>query len=264
VTRYYERSAWTSAPRPVERLVALSPAQVRGLAVHCTGSATLLGPQASLQGSARRLEGDRAFHTGTRGWSDIACTAAIDAEGRVFDCRGTHHRPAANGSTTGNHQYGAVLWLLGTDERPTVAMVEAFRDWRRTRWLTRYPHATAVIGHRDLYATTCPGAETYALIRSGSLTEGGTVPLTDAEIDAIATRTRDKLLAVTYGNQADGTPFTLGMLWGEVRMNALRAATGVDIEALASAIVAKLPAGSASPQLIAGAVADELAARLKG
>jgi hypothetical protein len=263
VTTYYERSAWTSTPRPASKLVRMVPPQVRGVAVHYTGSTTPLGSAASFPLSARRLEEERAFHTTDRGWADIAYSAAIDVEGRVFDCRGIEYRSAANGNATVNQQYGAVTWLLGAGDQPTAAMVNAFRDWRRTRWLARYPHATAVVGHRDLYSTGCPGAPTYALIRSGTLTDGGTVPLTDAEIDAIATRTRDKILSVTYGNQPDGTPFTLGMLWGEVRINAIRAATGIDIEALANTIVAKLPPGNVNPRLLASAVADELALRLR-
>ncbi|HEY6797729.1 MAG TPA: peptidoglycan recognition family protein [Kineosporiaceae bacterium] len=262
MTMYYERSVWTSAPRPVDRLVPLDEASVRGVAVHFTGSSSPLGPTASLQGSAHRLEEVRTFHAQVRGWSDIAYQCAVDVDGRVFDCRGIGYRPAANGNARVNEQYGAVTWLLGAGDQPTTTMVEAFRDWRRTRWLARYPHATGVVGHRDLYPTECPGEPTYALIRSGVLTAGGTVPLTDAEIDAIATRTRDKILGVTYGQQEDGRPFTLGMLWGEVRVHAMKAATGIDLDALASAIVAKLPAGAVDPQRLAAAVADELAMRL--
>ena len=266
MTQYYERSAWTSTARPVGDLVRMSPAQVRGVAVHYTGSATPLGPRATLQLSARRLEDERAFHTKGRGWSDIAYGVAVDVEGRVFDCRGLEYRSAANGNATVNQQYGAVTWLIGVGDQPSAAMVNAFRDWRRTRWLARFPQATAVVGHRDLYSTECPGDPAYALVRSGALTSGGTVPLTDAEIDAIATRTRDKILAVTYGNQPDGRPFTLGLLWGELRVNAIKAATGVDIEALAAAIVAKLPPGSAGAVdtgALAAAVADELSLRLR-
>jgi len=283
VTEYYGRSAWTSSPRPADRLVPLDPGQVRGVAIHHTGSATPLG-RTTLQRSARRLEDERIVATGVRGWSDVPCQAAIDVDGRVFDCRGIDHRPQANGNPTANAHYGAVTLLLGAGDDPTPAMVEAFRDWRLTHWLTRYPRATAVVGHRDLYPTDCPGPAVHDLIRSGALggdqsvpatpTSGGSVPLTDAEIDAIAVRTRDRILAVTYGSQPDGRPFTLAMLWGEVRVNSLRAATGVDIEALATAILhrlaageAGLPAQAAPPGLdahaLAVAVADELAARLR-
>jgi hypothetical protein len=251
----------------VSKLAAMNGSEVEGVAIHYTGSSKPLGSTATSALTARRLEDERRFHTGAppqgRGWTDIAYQVAMDVEGRVFDCRGIGYRSAANGNATVNHEYGAVTWLLGVGDRPTAALVNAFREWRHEYWLPRYPRATKVVGHRDLYATACPGDATYALIRSGALTKGDDVPLTDSEIDAIATRTRDKLLAVTYGNQPDGRPFTLAMLWGEVRVNAIKAATGgVDIDALATAIVSKLPPGQADPRAIATAVADELATRL--
>lgn len=266
---YFQRSAWTSTPRPVSKLAALVPLDVEGLAVHYTGSTTPLGQTTSLALSARRLEDERRFHTDPppqgRGWSDIAYNIAMDVEGRVFDARGIAFRSAANGNADVNRRYGAVTWLIGVGDKPTPALVDAFREWRQTHWLVRYPHATAVVGHRDLYSTECPGDQAYALVRSGVLTTGVDVPLTDAEIDAIATRTRDRILAVTYGNSPDGKPFTLAMLLGEVRVNAIKAATGVDIDidALATAIVAKLPPGQADPRAIAIAVANELSTRLQ-
>jgi hypothetical protein len=265
--QYYQRSAWTDVQRPVDKLVPLTSSEVLGVAVHYTGSSRPLGQTATLALSVRRLEDERAFHTGPppsgRGWSDIAYNVAIDVEGRVFDARGIAYRSAANGDATVNRKYGAVTWLIGVGDTPTPVMVNAFTQWRQEYWLGRYPHATKVVGHRDLYATECPGDPAYALVRSGKLTPGVDVPLTDAEIDAIATRARDKLLAVTYGTDNAGKPFTLAMLLGEVRINALKAATGVDVNALASAVVAKLPPGQADPHAIAVAVADELATRLK-
>ena len=73
----------------------------------------------------------------------------------------------------------------------------------------------------------CPGPiragqRAEILRRARTLRAGGTdVPLTDAEVDRIATATRDKILAVTYGTGGDGKPFTLAMLLGEVRVNVL-------------------------------------------
>jgi hypothetical protein len=265
---YHQRSDWTDAARPVDKLVRLDPAEVVGVAVHYTGSTRPLGSTASVALSRRRLEDERVFHTSAppqgRGWSDIAYNVAQDVEGRVFDARGIAYRSAANGNAAVNRQYGAVTWLIGVGDRPTPAMIDAFKEWRREYWLARFPRATTVVGHRDLYSTECPGDPAYALVKSGALTkEVDDVPLTDAEIDAIATRARDKLLAVTYGNQPDGKPFTLAMLLGEVRVNAIKASTGVDVNALATAIVSKLPPGQADPAAIATAVADELSLRLR-
>jgi len=265
--QFYQRSTWTDVQRPVDKIVQLTSSEVLGVAVHYTGSARPLGQTATFALSVRRLEDERAFHTAPppvgRGWSDIAYNVAIDVEGRVFDARGIAYRSAANGDATVNRTYGAVTWLIGVGDKPTPVMIDAFKQWRQEYWLPRYPRATTVVGHRDLYSTECPGDPAYALVRSGELTTGVDVSLTDAEIDAIATRARDKLLAVTYGNGLDGKPFTLAMLLGEVRVNAIKAATGVDVNALATAVVAKLPPGQADPNAIATAVADELSLRLK-
>jgi hypothetical protein len=248
----------------------MNGSEVEGIAIHYAASEEPFGPVATLATTVRRLEEERRLHTTPQpdgpGYVDIAYQVAMDVDGRVFDCRGIGFRSDSNGNEADNHEYGAVTWILGIGDRPTAALVNAFRLWRQEHWLPRYPRATKIVGHRDLCPTECPGDSTYALIRSGALTKGVDVPLTDAEIDAIATRTRDKILAVTYGSQPDGQPFTLAMLWGEVRVNAIKAATGIDIDALASSIVSKLPPGQGGhidPQTIAVAVADELSSRLR-
>ena len=90
--------------------------------------------------------------------------------GRVWDCRGVAYRPAANGDRAVNGSHGAVTLLLGPDEQPTAAMVEAVRWLRTAVWLARYPRATEVVGHRDLHSTDCPGPRVYALVRDGTFT----------------------------------------------------------------------------------------------
>ena len=169
MAHYYGRAAWTSSAPPVARLVALDPAHVRGIAVHHTGSSVPLGGRSTFRRSARRLEDDRLLVTADRGWPDIAYQVAVDVDGRVFECRGLEFRPQANGNATANAQYGAVTLLLGAGDELTPAMIDAFGEWRRTRWLARYPTAIAVVGHRDLYPTPCPGHAVDALIRSGTL-----------------------------------------------------------------------------------------------
>lgn len=171
MTTFYPRSAWTAIPRPVNKLVRLNAATLLGVAIHYTGEKHL-GQTTSVELSARRLEGERRFHTDPppdgRGWSDIAYGTAFDQAGNVFDCRGIDWRSAANGSSYANTTYGAVTFLLGVDDRPTPAMIMAFREWRTNYWLKRWPNADKVVGHRDLYATECPGLA-YDLVRNGAL-----------------------------------------------------------------------------------------------
>ena len=51
-------------------------------------------------------------------------------------------------------------------------------------------------------------------------------PISDADVERIALKTRDMLLATTYGTYTDAAgkaqPFTLALLFGELRVNLLR------------------------------------------
>ena len=116
-----------------------------------------------------------AQHVTGNGWTDIAYQYAIDQAGRCFQLRGFEYRSAANGTADVNRRFGAVTFLIGTGDTPTVAAVEAFRAWRAHVWLPQYPRAVKVAGHRDLHATQCPGTALYRLVTSGALSR---VPVT--------------------------------------------------------------------------------------
>jgi len=202
VVLYMPRGAWTSwTPDPKKLVHLVGP---EGVAVHYPGTDRALAPLAE-QGDriAGLLEAERRDHVDVRGWTDIAYSAAIDQAGRVWDCRGWAWRPAANGSVDANARYGAVTLLVGVGEQPTDAMIQAFRWWRRLLFLTRYPGARAVVGHRDLIATACPGDLVTDLIRRGVLSQAWNTP-TPLE-DEMATYVRpddahrpgDGILAVT-------------------------------------------------------------------
>lgn len=83
---------------------------------------------------------------------------------------GTAYKSAGNGDQAVNSSHGAVLLLLGDNESPSDAMVGAVCWWRTTMWLPLFPHATAVVGHRDLHATNCPGTAAYRLVTAGTFT----------------------------------------------------------------------------------------------
>lgn len=188
---YLPRSAWTSAPKP-DGLVRLDPGLVRGDAQHWPGGNVDFGGKTQAQ-IGSYLEGIRRFHTGTRGWTDIAYQQAIDPEGRIWELRGIEHKSAANGDTIPNALYGATLWLVGPNERPTQAQVTAYQTARQDRWLKRYPTATQVKRHSDVRpdGTACPGPYVGALVTTGTLAQPPSeddMPLTDAEIATIATR----------------------------------------------------------------------------
>jgi hypothetical protein len=163
LTEFLPRTAWTRILRP-DNLAQLSSLDLKGVAVHYTGSTKPLGSTATLAQSADRLQAERAMHVNDRKWSDIAYNYAIDQAGRVFELRGLTARSAANGDVPRNKAYGAVTFLIGVGDTPTPAAIDAFRHWRKEVWLPKYPYATKLVGHRDLYNTECPGDALYALL----------------------------------------------------------------------------------------------------
>lgn len=249
-TTYYPRSIWTSVQRSTG-LVHLNSSVVHGIAVHYTGSVRL-GQAATLAQTISRLEGERRFHTNPppagRGWTDIAYQVAFDVEGRVFDCRGIGFRSAANGNALTNSTYGAAIFLLGVGDHPTTEMIEAFRDWRYRFWLKRYPNAGEVVGHRDLYNTSCPGDPTYELISRGTLAARPDSPVTAKEGDM---PTVDQIVAGIMNYVPPGQAFNAATLlhrgYEQAALNttiliAMRNGEDMDclVSAIADAVVARL------------------------
>lgn len=235
LVQYLGRSAWTSTPRP-SGLAALDANRVEGLAIHWPGSSASLGGVPTLAQSAHRLEQERVQHTSrsssdpTKPWSDIAYSFAVDQAGRIFDLRGVDARSAANGDATVNAHWLACTVLLGKGDAPSGEAVEAVRWLRSNVILKRYPHATRVVGHRDLHQTACPGDALYALVRSGAFTHpAGTTPatnpivtggadVTEAEMDTLIGKMAAdgdllnaiaKRVGVYYGVHIPGDPKTL-------------------------------------------------------
>lgn len=170
MVEYLPRSAWgarTAKPGPGN----LDPAKVRGVALHWPGMGNRrIGSQATVASS---LRGWQAFHMDPppngHGWSDIAYQVAVDQGGRAWTLRGLHEQSGANGDATVNHQYGAILLVLGTGEQPTPEMIATVRgvvaDFRQL-----YPGADAIVPHSAIRPdpTDCPGDITRGLIHAGT------------------------------------------------------------------------------------------------
>ncbi|GAA3045153.1 hypothetical protein GCM10020229_65470 [Kitasatospora albolonga] len=96
-------------------------------------------------------------------------TAVVCPHGSVFEGRGAHHQTAANGNGALNRGHYAVCAMLGDSglTEPTEAMLNGLRD--AIEWLRRDGGAGPEIrGHRDGYATSCPGEPLYAWVRQGA------------------------------------------------------------------------------------------------
>ncbi len=158
------RAAWGARrPRSTSYLAAS-----RGVKAHYTGSR--VDPQTLTDHEACRaaVRAIQAQHMDGNGWSDIGYSMVACGHDRAMIGRGPHVLPAANGPGLNSGHY-AVLLLVGTSgvTEPTDAMLRAFHGARS--YLRTHGAAGAEIeGHRDGYATDCPGQAVYAWVRAGA------------------------------------------------------------------------------------------------
>lgn len=143
-------------------------ASARGVKFHYLGTAYTSRAHSLCDDYVRSI---RAAHLADvkEGYADIAYTALVCEHGFVFEGRGTHKRPGANGNATLNGRDYAVCALLGSSGLtvPPDLMLHGLRD--ALEWLRRDGDAGDWIGgHRDGHATTCPGDQLYAWVKRGA------------------------------------------------------------------------------------------------
>jgi hypothetical protein len=158
----------------------------RGVKLHYLGTPYPDRPHTRCAAYVRRIQ---TIHMDERLWSDIGYSFVVCTHGWVYEGRGLQRRNSANGNTTLNEQDYAVLLLVGSSglTKPTDAQLHGARDaidyCRREG-----PAGLWLGGHRDGYATACPGEAIYAWVRAGAprpTTEEDGMALTDAEIKKI-------------------------------------------------------------------------------
>ncbi|CAM5632012.1 peptidoglycan recognition protein family protein [Streptomyces narbonensis] len=142
------------------------------------------------------------YHVKTNGWNDVGYNFFVDKCGTVFEGRaGGVDRPVLGAHTYGFNSYSSGISLLGDYENggtPTAAAKQAIADlaaWKLglhgvdpeakvtltaaadTGVWTKGQAATlfTVSGHRDGYATLCPGASLYSEL-PGIRTAAGSSP----------------------------------------------------------------------------------------
>jgi hypothetical protein len=161
----YSRRQWR-ARRRRHHPGRLEVDQVVGIALHWPA---MSGRVHTVAGAIASLQAWQNFHMDRHGWSDIAYQEAVDQAGNVYVLRGLRNRSAANGNTTTNGTHGALLLIVGPDEKPTPAMVAAVRR-RIARHRELFPRSTRIVGHQDVRPepTACPGPAVMAAIRAGT------------------------------------------------------------------------------------------------
>lgn len=108
-------------------------------------------------------------------YSDIAYNLLVCQHGYVFEGRGKRKRTGANGNQDLNKAHYAICGLLGNsgDTEPSAEMVEGIK-WG-IAYLRSNGAGREIKGHKDGWATSCPGEALYKLVKNGSL-EPGSAP----------------------------------------------------------------------------------------
>jgi peptidoglycan hydrolase-like protein with peptidoglycan-binding domain len=170
------RAQWGArAPRAVSRISG-----TRGVKVHYVGGRVderLVADHDRCLGLMRQIQG---WHMGGNGWADFGYSYAVCPHGDVLVGRGPGVLVAANGPGLNSGHY-AVLGMVGATGlvEPTDAMLDGILD--AVELLRERGGAGREIrGHRDGYATSCPGDALYAWVRRGCPRPGGPPPDADA------------------------------------------------------------------------------------
>lgn len=163
--RLVSRSEWGA--RPPKGTVDYLRA-TRGVKIHYTGGH--VDPRLADDHSrcALLVRSIQRNHMNGNGWIDIGYSLAVCPHGHVFVGRGPHRLPAANGPGLNSGHY-AVLGLVGSSGlvEPSDEMLHGIRD--AIEYLRKEGNAgNEIKGHRDGYATACPGDRLYRWVRDGA------------------------------------------------------------------------------------------------
>lgn len=164
------RSQWGAKP---SRYDLVYIASTKGVKVHYEGTAvpaSLAEPDnhTKCDDRMRALQASHLANT-KENYSDIAYSAVVCPHGYVYEGRGLHHLQAANGNQPLNHAHYSVCGMVGSEglTKPTTAQLNGIRD--AIEWLRAHGGAGDEIrGHRDGYATTCPGEPLYKWVQQGA------------------------------------------------------------------------------------------------
>ncbi|GAB3777533.1 FG-GAP-like repeat-containing protein [Nocardioides ungokensis] len=120
-----------------------------------------------------------AYHTQSRGWSDIGYNYLVDRFGRIWEGRyGGIDRPVVGAHTLNYNDYAFAMSAIGNYDihQPSDAMVQAYGalfawklslhgvDASSTKQWVGSRYFQAINGHRDAASTACPGRYLYAKI----------------------------------------------------------------------------------------------------
>ncbi|RBQ16089.1 N-acetylmuramoyl-L-alanine amidase [Spongiactinospora rosea] len=140
----------------------------KGVKVHYTGGRVdpaIVDDHAKCTGVVRSIQRQ---HMDGNGWMDIGYSMVACPHRKVYVGRGPGHLPAANGPGLNSGHY-AVLGLVGDSGlvTPPDDMLHAILD-AIDHLRDKGGAGKEIKGHRDGYATSCPGDKLYAWVKKGA------------------------------------------------------------------------------------------------
>lgn len=112
-------------------------------------------------------------------YSDVAYNLAVCQHGYILEGRGAGHQTGANGNQSLNRDHYAIVVLIGGSTEPSSVAIEALKE--AILYLRQRGAGNEIKGHRDGFATSCPGGPLYNLVKTGSL-EPVTTPEEDEDV----------------------------------------------------------------------------------
>ena len=148
----------------------------KGVKVHYEGTAVstkLLTDHAACIAEWKAIRASHLANT-KENYSDVAYNYAACPHGYLLEGRGIGKRTGANGNQALNAAHYAIVGLVGSEglTEPTDAMLGAIRDG--IELLREHGAGSEIKGHRDGYATSCPGGPLYAWVLKGAPRPAGT------------------------------------------------------------------------------------------
>jgi hypothetical protein len=198
-------------------------------------------------------------------YSDIAYNYGACPHGYLLEGRGIGRRTGANGNQDLNRAHYAIVGLVGDEglTEPTDAMLGAIRDG--IELLRANGAGTEIKGHRDGYATECPGGPLYAWVQKGAprpnTPQEDDMP-TAAEIADAVFKKFAGAGGVLENSDVDRVAKAITENRAFVDLVAQAKNNGTQLSALV-AKVDKLAVGGIDLNVLATKVADLLAERLK-
>ena len=150
--------------------------------IHHTASSTDYNTT-SQSDSAAHVRAIQNYHMDVNGWCDIGYHFLVDKLGYIFsgrqdsgtvsmNVRGAHDACNNNSfgfNLMGNYEVNAVT-AAGKDKLSTIIACRMPSGWDPTGNGSTYCNGVTdkVIGHREVYATACPGANVWAFVQEGA------------------------------------------------------------------------------------------------